>query len=444
MKTFQVKNLPVETTVISNFTPTNILEQGVVEVYKKAFSLPPYNEYFSTEEVVAWMNELSSKDGFKLTILHFGKEVIAFAAGFKLKHDLFWIEELATNPDMQGNGFGKEALWTLLMDGMNTGVKYCALKTTVGNRVSRNLYENIGFRMLPTRTISTHQRTDGSFQIDNRVYYGYPESILDSSFMKNSISRVVVYSPNGNNTALVVDQSSVLDSINREELNSMIISKLSELNIEQCGFLRQPHDPEVAQIRMEMFGGEFCGNATRSAVQFLTGGENSTGKIEVSGVSYPLDFAVKDGVVKVEMPIDISAELERTEDGHLVYLDGITHHVTFVDNAFDHANFETYASKIFEKYKLKEQAASGVTIYNPDTGFSDYRVFVKVVNTTFTETACGSGTTAIGMVLYKDQEKRSASVTQPSGENIDVSVANGKMYISGKVAQLFDGEVKLT
>ena len=95
--------------------------------------------------------------------------------------------------------------------------------------------------------------------------------------------------PSGNTTAIVFDQ---LLSIERKVLNDSIMRSWKATNpaepeIEQCCFLTPALSSE-AVARVEMFGGEFCGNATRSAAWLVTGGEDYSGLIEVSGAENPL------------------------------------------------------------------------------------------------------------------------------------------------------------
>jgi len=87
-----------------------------------------------------------------------------------------------------------------------------------------------------------------------------------------TLGRVAVMYPSGNTTAIVVGKPEDTDL---KDLNARIMESWradgSALDIEQCCYLTQPNDPQ-AVARMQMFGGEFCGNATRSAVAFITRG----------------------------------------------------------------------------------------------------------------------------------------------------------------------------
>ena len=86
------------------------------------------------------------------------------------------------------------------------------------------------------------------------------------------------------------------------------------------------HAVRNAHTRIEMFGGEFCANAARSAAWLACGGADSDGLLEVSGVKRPLRFRVRDGRVAVEMPMPPALDLVApVEEGFIVRLDGIVH-----------------------------------------------------------------------------------------------------------------------
>jgi diaminopimelate epimerase len=97
--------------------------------------------------------------------------------------------------------------------------------------------------------------------------------------------------PSGNMTAIVFDDSRRQDL---RELNERIMKTWSQENpdkpqIEQCCFITTPKNDD-AIARVEMFGGEFCGNALRNAVKVLSGESNSKGIIKVFGLDDPLKY----------------------------------------------------------------------------------------------------------------------------------------------------------
>lgn len=78
-----------------------------------------------------------------------------------------------------------------------------------------------------------------------------------------------IYYPSGNTTALVIG-SDYLQF--RKRINESIMKMHN--NIEQVGFVFVENDV----YKLEMAGGEFCGNATRSAAYYFLNGKD--GKVK--------------------------------------------------------------------------------------------------------------------------------------------------------------------
>lgn len=258
------------------------------------------------------------------------------------------------------------------------------------------------------------------------------------------LERIVIAYPSGNATALLFD---ALQHEDRSALNAAIIrawkaQKGHHVEIEQCCFVMPPRDPDAC-TRVEMFGGEFCANAARSAAWLACGGADSDGLLEVSGVRRPLRFRVHDGCVAVEMPMPPALDLVApVEEGIIVRLDGIAHIV--VDSEWgDAGRAAALASELARhgKYGLGQQPAVGVSRYDRRSGAADFHVWVKRVGTLFDETACGSGTSAISIAAAAAaRETVTLNVAQPSGESI-ASEATYSAMLGGVVSSAIDGAV---
>jgi diaminopimelate epimerase len=274
--------------------------------------------------------------------------------------------------------------------------------------------------------------------------------------MHTIIKRLVVAYPSGNTTAIVIGEQPSSDPtpIERKSLNLRIIEAWEALHpdlprIEQCCFLTAPRNPS-ATGRCEMFGGEFCGNAARSVAWILADGENREGTIEVSGVDHPLAFSVRQGQVSIEMPVpELDNNVVRTPEGILVRLDGITHLVVTGPQAATDPRRLLHGLVRDNCYGFADQPAVGVCRYDPESGEARFCIRVREVDSIFDETACGSGTCAIGMaVAWERSESVELEVIQPSGERISVSASYsagriGAADISGPVRILYDGELRL-
>jgi diaminopimelate epimerase len=219
--------------------------------------------------------------------------------------------------------------------------------------------------------------------------------------------------------------------------------------IEQCCFLAPAADSE-AIVHVEMLGGEFCGNAARSAAWLVTGGRNYSGVIEVSGAGRPLMVRVENGQVTTEMPLPANEDVHSTvEEGTLVQLEGIAQLVvTDADLREAMTSRQLIESLIaVNKYGLAGQSAVGVSYYDRKTCRAVFCVWVKKVGTIFDETACGSGSCAIAVAtaMAAGGPVR-LPVIQPSGEIIttyaDYDSSRSRTVsstISGEVRILYDG-----
>jgi diaminopimelate epimerase len=269
---------------------------------------------------------------------------------------------------------------------------------------------------------------------------------------EETLSRVVIVYPSGNTTAVVFDR---LQGKNLQDLNSRIIETWQtqypdQPQIEQCCFITTPADPS-AVARVEMFGGEFCGNATRSAIWAVTGGKNKQGLVEVSGTNQLLRFSVRDGEVTVEIPLPKEALTKAATEGILVNLDGITHLVVTSAEVQQAKSPRELLNELltFNRYNLRNLPSVGVDYYDLLSRKAEFCVWVNAVDTIFDETACGSGTSAIGIVLAEEaRESIDQQVIQPSGESIitRATYADEKVIastITGTVSILYDGALQL-
>lgn len=250
----------------------------------------------------------------------------------------------------------------------------------------------------------------------------------------------------------------VLDQIPRSEYIN-ISNKLmdySNIHAEQVGFIEYSRDK--TSIRLQMMGGEFCGNATRSLAAFMVHSDYPQIKkdnnkyiiaLEVSGMDQLINCEVEKlqgnnkYLSKIEMPVPLSIkEIEVDYNGKLlktirVDLPGISHFVVDKKKIDDKDDFY----QIIKETMNKEQYdAFGVMYYDFKENFMEPLVYVKPTNSLFWERSCGSGTCALGCALAFIEEKNiSTDVIQPGG-NLKVSVE----YTDGNINKLYlNGEVEI-
>lgn len=240
-------------------------------------------------------------------------------------------------------------------------------------------------------------------------------------------------SPGGNTTVLVTSPL-ISKSYERAKFAKIILEKYPDA--EQVGFINL----NSVYPRLDMMGGEFCGNASRSLAALLAikgdkrlvgKGEWQEGEISVSGVDRNLQFKVlrrEDRVDSwVEMPIQPDDDcVKQVKNGlAVVCLDGITH-ILLDQNIFPFPdNYKEAAEKIRLDMNLDNKEAVGCIWYRCEKDRWQIRpvVWVRGTNSTYYETACGSGTIALGLYLAKEEKRTvKCEIGQPSGKIISVSV----------------------
>lgn len=259
----------------------------------------------------------------------------------------------------------------------------------------------------------------------------------------------VVYRPGGNDTGLF---KGVIESVETRKAVADTLLKAYP-NIEQVGFVNL--DPNNAELMMT--GGEFCGNATRSTAYATLKGKPGEIKIKVSGVEKKLRAGVaENGEAFSQMPIyketSRVAKDSEVEGNVTVEMEGITHYV----------DFNAQQIKGLSEQEIKDKARTGMArrgidkgpacgiIYTEKVG-QDWViypvVYVRDADTLYYETACGSGTTALGLTLALKEGKsiKDVPIIQPSGMPIKFSVEfDGKEFgyaqIQGPIQKLAEGQ----
>ncbi len=235
--------------------------------------------------------------------------------------------------------------------------------------------------------------------------------------------RYWIADPSGNTTALVKEDFPA--GLRREA--AALLMETGE--VEQVGFLCAPHFGEAAG-RLEMAGGEFCGNAALSAAVFkaknlmLISLAWEDLKIECSGTERPLCCAAWNlggadyGAVEMPLPTRIykrafSAE-GRTETFFVVEAPGITH-LLWPTDTFGEKERGYARSGIKDWCAELGAEALGVILCSRDFDCIAPLVFVPESNTLVWENGCGSGTAALGAFLAKEGGSLEKEVRQPGG-----------------------------
>lgn len=251
----------------------------------------------------------------------------------------------------------------------------------------------------------------------------------------------ILYSPCGNDTGLVI--GSDFTNLEKKEINDKIMDL--HPNVEQVGFL------STSSYELNMAGGEFCGNATRSSAYYYLNGEEGSINIKVSGTS----GHIKSGVdaqknAWAELPIYTGSDVVTTlsDDIKSVKLEGITHIILGVEASSkyldiiykDTEHIKNISKQIRKDFNIDDSAV-GVIFQEEINNVLKIHpiVWVKSIDTCFYETACGSGTAATSIVKSLEVANSiSLDLLQPSGKIITAKTTfeNNKVtgcIISGQV-----------
>ncbi len=216
--------------------------------------------------------------------------------------------------------------------------------------------------------------------------------------------------PGGNITLLVLN---VVPSEVRADLAKRLMA-LPGLAIEQVGYVTDPVCG--GDTRLEMMGGELCGNATRSLGYLegcLRGKRARTLRVECSGMSEPLtvelDYEQKSAFVRMAPPLEVTHIDLGGERFPVVCFDGIAHMIvagkrrseSFVLEAVQALHAQTASAACGVMFLREEQLVPVV--------------WVRETGSLVWEGSCGSGSLACAVwrVLTEGNEK--GCFHQPGG-----------------------------
>ena len=224
--------------------------------------------------------------------------------------------------------------------------------------------------------------------------------------------------PAGNITVIV-------DSFVPREQQSRVASELMkrDVTIEQVGFLEKPNDPCCA-VRLQMMGGEFCGNASLSAAAVI---------FSRAGLGEGLYCEELFEVSGAPEPVKISGNMVNRAcfEGYtfpLVRFPGICHAIVPAGAI----NPERAEAVIASWCRQLSADALGLMFFDRDKCTLTPLVYVASTDTAVWEGSCASGTAAVAAYLAElDGEYASARLTEPRG-----TVSAAATYSSSQVRSL--------
>ena len=225
--------------------------------------------------------------------------------------------------------------------------------------------------------------------------------------------KIRVADPAGNITVFVTSP------VEREKYPAVARQLLAkkELKGEQVGFLEKDSE---GSLRLEMMGGEFCGNASRSFAYLLcllSDKSRQALEIRVSGSPVPLQAAAdtEAGTSQVDMPLPKEIlYLEGIEEKSypMVVFDGICH--VLVSGKPREPEF---VERVLEKAKKACPCGAWGIMFLEEEEMIPV-VYVESTDSLVWESSCGSGSMAAAVYLSREKEEGIWSYTlkQPGGQ----------------------------
>ena len=454
---------------------TEVLDNGLTELYQQVFADPPYNEAFTPEEVREGFDGALQANGLIFTAVspEDGKPV-AFVSSVPLMTETAvsevvgaiivpqtaaYFSEDGVAKSWRRRGLSANMKDLLLTANFLSGMENVVLRTSIynypqiaavsksGGVIISNLFQNV-----------ESTRGDGATISDKRAFYLFDRDWAERSQSLRALKRVTIARPGGNDTAIVWDH------VQREAQGRVSLDiQQTYPGVEQVMFIEPLANSST--LRGQMAGGEFCGNATRSLGYLMLDTKDGRIEIEVSGATRPLNVEVCNGFSKTQIPIlnDLDCITPIGDTGeHLATLEGISFLITFQDanHGRQIASLNTLDEKkrrvleILNDHKLSQGAASGLLILNRkengDLHLDPY-VYVRDTGTLYYESGCGSGSTAVGLMLAKQSGSSivNQKIVQPSGMGLYVSIdRNEREFVSatvnGPVEILLDGSMHVS
>lgn len=208
--------------------------------------------------------------------------------------------------------------------------------------------------------------------------------------------KIRVANPAGNVTIFVINQvkREAYSAVSRELLC------MEELHGEQVGFVEQRED---GGFHMEMMGGEFCGNATRSfgyLLSMLSEKQEQEVWVDVSGSDRQLKVEVdlEKGAARTQMPLPMGIKEIMVQNEHfsMIVFEGICHII--VNSA---PKSQEFVDEVIEQAKKVCVCDAYGVMFLQGNEMTPV-VYVESTTSMVWESSCGSGSMAVAVYLSKD------------------------------------------
>lgn len=217
---------------------------------------------------------------------------------------------------------------------------------------------------------------------------------------------------------------------------------------EQVGFLEEASLPGT-RVRLQMMGGEFCGNASMSMATLLAwqdelpDGAEESYPLEVSGAEGAVICHIRrrgesyTGTISMPVPEEISrVEIDPGVCLPVVRFPGISHVIAYEDEM----DADTACAVIARWCRQMGTDALGILLVNREMTSMRPLVYVRETDSAVWERGCGSGTAALGAYAAMLRENSADLGIQQPGGTIRVQAA----WNQGKTEQIqISGTVKI-
>lgn len=260
----------------------------------------------------------------------------------------------------------------------------------------------------------------------------------------------------------------VLDNISRDRHLSIAnrLMNYNNLYAEQVGFIEEPKSIKGKSLntyRLQMMGGEFCGNASRSLAAYMVYDSHpAINKIsedeyivtlEVSGSEDLLNCKVKktdnESILNSRISMPLPERINKIKIDKIpasrVDFEGISHFIVDSDDIEDKEEFYTIVKRYMEN---EDYDAFGIMYYDKNKELMEPLVYVRMTNSRFWERSCASGTSAYGIAMaVEKKENIRLKVDQPGGFlEVEVKLEAGEVkevFLNGTVEIIAEGTVNL-
>lgn len=236
-----------------------------------------------------------------------------------------------------------------------------------------------------------------------------------------TIMKYYKINPGGNITAILKGDFTKQKKV---RLAKKIMNK--DKAIEQVGFWTRPKNINN-DGRLDMAGGEFCGNATRAlgVLIYKETGKTSL-KIESSGTKEVIETFISGNTSSIKLSLNGFHCYENT-----CSLPGIKY--VLLNRSIGKEEFHQFFLKKINKYP-----ALGIVSYKKEKKLYVIKpiIWVRDIDTLIEETACGSGTLALAYSIYLKCKIKIFKVKQPSGSIFSVIIRGKKICLSGPILKI--------